>query len=401
MPRAKLAIVATHPVQYYAPWFAYLAEHLDLELRVFYLWDFGVVPQKDPGFGVAIAWDVPLLEGYAHEFVPNRSSRPGTERFSGLWNPALRSRLLQFGPQAVLLTCYNYASIARLLPQWDGGTPLLFRGDSHRLVPRSGIAAELKSRIVARVFRRFAAMLYVGIANREYFLMHGVPPEKLFRSPHAVDNRRFLDARSAAQAQARDWRGALGIPADFRVILFAGKFERKKKPLDLLRAFQCARLERTALLFVGDGALEGEMRALAAGGPPVFFAPFQNQASMPRVYAAADLLVLPSQGAGETWGLAVNEAMCLGRPAIVSNHVGCAQDLVLPDETGLVFPAGNVEVLAEALQRALADPARLRTWGENANRRVRQFGYRQATDGLVAALLSVGVAASRQGTEPA
>ncbi len=57
--RAKLAIVATHPVQYYAPWFAHLAAELDVELRVFYLWDFGVATKRDPRFEVDIAWDVP------------------------------------------------------------------------------------------------------------------------------------------------------------------------------------------------------------------------------------------------------------------------------------------------------------------------------------------------------
>ena len=131
-----------------------------------------------------------------------------------------------------------------------------------------------------------------------------------------------------------------------------------------------------------------EMRRLATGGK-VFFAPFQNQSAMPRVYAAADLLVLPSES--ETWGLVVNEAMCMGRPAIVSSRVGCAHDLVVPEETGLVFPAGSIDALVEAIRYAFADEARLRYWGENANRKIRQFGYRQASDGLVTALRSLGL----------
>jgi|CXWL01.1.fsa_nt_gi glycosyltransferase involved in cell wall biosynthesis len=393
MPRAKLAIVATHPIQYYAPWFAYLADCLDLDLRVFYLWDFGVVARQDPGFGVAVAWDVPLLEGYSHEFVQNLSPRPGTNGFFGLWNPGLRDRLLQFGAQAVLLTTYNCASVAHLLLRWMGRSePLLFRGDSHRLVPRSGFGAEAKRRIVAAVFRRFAAALYVGAANRAYFRLHGTPAEKLFYSPHAVDNQRFFSARQAAEADARAWRASLGIPEHSRVILFAGKLDQNKRPLDLLRAFQRAHPDRSALLFVGDGPLQPELRAAAAGVPSVFFAPFQNQSSMPRVHAAANVLVLPSES--ETWGLVVNEAMCLGRPAIVSSHVGCAHELVLPNETGLVFPAGDVVALGEAIRTALDDEARLRSWGENAARRVREFGYRQATDGLVAALQSVGIPAN-------
>jgi glycosyltransferase involved in cell wall biosynthesis len=106
---------------------------------------------------------------------------------------------------------------------------------------------------------------------------------------------------------------------------------------------------------------------------------------MPRTYAAADVFVLPSYGRDETWGLAVNEAMCLGRPVIVSSHVGCGPDLVRPEVNGLVFPAGEVAALAGALRKALADPARLKTWGRQSREIIRSYDYAQATRGLQAA----------------
>ena len=68
----RLALVTSHPIQYYAPWFRQLAARPGLDLRVFYLWDFGVTDQRDPRFGTEVRWDVPLLEGYAHEFVPKK-----------------------------------------------------------------------------------------------------------------------------------------------------------------------------------------------------------------------------------------------------------------------------------------------------------------------------------------
>ena len=103
---------------------------------------------------------------------------------------------------------------------------------------------------------------------------------------------------------------------------------------------------------------------------------------MPRTYAAGDVLVLPSSGPGETWGLCVNEAMCLGRPAIVSTHVGCAADLVTHEETGLVFPAGDTTALAGAIRRVCADPDARARWGEAATRRVQEYSYAAATRGL-------------------
>lgn len=378
----RFAIVTSHPVQYYAPWFRFLAEVPGLDVRVFYLWDFGVSGKTDPTFGVPVTWDVPLLDGYAHEFVSNVSRRPGTHHFWGLNNPDLPARLSRFDPSAVLCIGYNYATFARLLlarPQY----PLFLRGDSHRLVPPTGIKARVKAAVLRRVFRRFAGFLYVGQANRDYYRLHGVPDDRLFFSPHAVDGARFSDDRERVERAAAEWRRDLGIAPDDRVVLFAGKFEAKKRPLDLLAAFRRAALSRTALLFVGSGPLESELRRAAEGVGSVYFAPFQNQSQMPRVYAAADLLVLPSVGAGETWGLCVNEAMCLGRPALVSSHVGCGPDLVTPGETGWVFPAGDVSELADRLTQACADGARLRRYGAAAYERIQRYSYTAATDGVL------------------
>lgn len=80
----KLAIITSHPIQYYAPWFRHLAGATDFSSRVFYLWDFGVNQQMDMGFKQLIQWDIPLLTGYDYEFVPNMSSNPGTHHFWGL-----------------------------------------------------------------------------------------------------------------------------------------------------------------------------------------------------------------------------------------------------------------------------------------------------------------------------
>ena len=79
---------------------------------------------------------------------------------------------------------------------------------------------------------------------------------------------------------------------------------------------------------------------------PAQFEGFRNQTELPACYAAADYLVLPSDG-GETWGLVVNEGMACGLPGIVSNAVGCAPDLIEEGVTGYEFPLGAVDVLAD------------------------------------------------------
>ena len=383
----KLAIITSHPIQYYAPWFRYLANTKDLSIKVFYLWDFGVTKQIDPDFKQVVQWDIPLLSGYDYEFVKNVSSDPGTHHFWGLQNPSLVSSVREYNPNAVLLMNYNFASLYRFLWTWNTRkVPLLFRGDSHNLRSVTGVKTWAKRQFISQIYQRFAGCLYVGKANYEYFRYHKVKSENLFLSPHAVDNDRFLTQAETAKQQAIIWKEELGIPQNHAVILFAGKFENKKRPTDLLKAFLQAKLSQVSLLFVGAGSLEDELKSQALNHRNIYFAPFQNQSLMPRTYAAADLVVLPSYGTHETWGLVINEAMCLGRAAIVSSHVGCAQDLVHPFKNGLIFSAGNITALTESLESALSDKKRLQKWGEESLKIISNYSYSQATDGLLLAL---------------
>ncbi|MGL5080767.1 MAG: glycosyltransferase family 4 protein [Microcoleaceae cyanobacterium] len=391
----KIAIITSHPIQYYAPWFRYLTQETDLDIKVFYLWDFGVTQQTDQGFQQSIQWDIPLLEGYSHEFIPNVSSDPGTHHFWGFQNPTLLSKVKDYKPDAVLLMCYNYASLYHFIWSWKSQkSPLIFRGDSHRLLPRKGAKEWVRRQLISWIYQRFSAYLYVGRANYDYYLYHNVAPQNLFFSPHTVDNQRFIVRREEAIKQAKIWKQQLGIPENHQIILFAGKFESKKRPLDLLQAFLKANLAQVALLFVGSGTLENELKSQAAAHSNVYFAPFQNQSQMPRTYAIADVFVLPSWGGWETWGLAINEAMCSACPVIVSDHVGCAKDLVHPYRNGLVFPAGDVAQLSICLQESFSNVNRLNQWGNESQKIISHYTYEQATHGLQEALASLKFLAS-------
>lgn len=391
----KLAIITSHPIQYYAPLFRHLAKIPDLSLKVFYLWDFGVTQQVDSGFKQAIKWDIPLLTEYDYEFVPNLSSNPGTSHFWGLQNPSLLQQVRAYNPDAVLLMNYNYISLYHFLWHWNRRqAPLLFRGDSHRLVSRTGFKNWAfknwaRRKFISLIYTHFDTCLYVGKANYDYFRYHSVPSENLFFSPHAVDNDYFFAQTEEATRQARLWKQELGISENHSVILFAGKFRSVKRPLDLLQAFLQADLPQVSLLFVGSGPLESELLSQAADHPHIYFAPFQNQTLMPRTYAIADLIVLPSYS--ETWGLVINEAMCMSRPAIASTHVGCTQDLIHPYRNGLIFPAGDVSALAACLKETFSDRERLKIWGEESRKIVTNYSYEQTTQGLKQALNSLGI----------
>lgn len=384
----RLAVVLSHPVQYYSPWFRWLAAHAGLKLRVFYLWDFGVVPTTDPQFQTTVKWDIDLLDGYEHEFVPNRSSDPGTHHFRGLDNPGLCARISNWGADAILLFGYNWLSMQKVI-WWARRRriPLVFRGDSHLL--GRGAPNLLRRLLLGAMFRQFSACLYVGQANRNYLRTLGVPEDRLHFAPHAVEGARFDPADERVLATAREYRRQLPL-ADRRVLLFAGKMHPRKQPVPLLRAFLQVADSRHALVFVGDGVDGPELRKIAAERPDacVRFLPFTNQSTMPAVYSMADVFCLPSEGYYETWGLAVNEAMHMGLPCIVSDLVGCQSDLVLPGRTGWVFAASDHSSLAAQVGAALTIPsAELRKMGMQAKALVDDgYNYEQAAKGLLAGL---------------
>jgi len=320
-----------------------MAQRPDFEIKIFYTWHAAQKAQFDHGFGREVAWDIPLTEGYAWEAVPNVSRRPGTDHFQGLQNPSLVERILAWKPDAVHLTGYAYRShLLALRALARRGIPVLFRGDSHLLdEQRKGPRWWIKRLLLTKIFSWPAAFLCVGRANRDYYRAFGVPEQKLFDCPHSIEIARFAEPENEWEQQARAWKEQLQISPVTRVLLFAGKFEDKKRPLPLMKAFLQCDLPDAILLMVGDGEYDQAVRDLAGQYPARFrVLPFQNQSRMPVVYRLADLVILPS-AYGETWGLAINEAFACGRPALVSSRVGCHLDVILPGQNGLVFLADD------------------------------------------------------------
>jgi glycosyltransferase involved in cell wall biosynthesis len=390
----RLAVVLSHPIQYYSPWFRWIRSRTQVEFRVFYLWDFGLARRHDPHFGTSFEWDVDLLSGCESEFVPNSAKRPGAEHFLGFNNPDITKRLSDWRPQAVLLFGYKWATHLRVIA-WatTHRIPLMFRGDSHLLgrnVPPFRVRVALRM-----LYSRFASFLCVGAANRQYFEAFGVPSRKIFFAPHSVDATLFDGGDGAHHEAARQLRAKLGIRADTTVVLFAGKLVAAKQPRELLEAFQRLNIDNSALVFVGDGAEKEKIQIIASeyvGNAKVYFLPFANQTEMPSRYLLADLFVLPSRGLYETWGLAVNEAMHMGIPCMVSNLVGCQRDLVTHGTTGWVFDPVKEDSLAAVLSEAIGDlrsDSRRLAIVDAVKARISGYTFEKTTEGLLAALASL------------
>jgi glycosyltransferase involved in cell wall biosynthesis len=353
--RPRISIIASHPIQYQVPLFRALSQAADL--RVFYAHRQSPEQQAQAGYGVTFDWDLDLFDGYVHEFLNNRARRPSTDSFYGCDTPDVARVLAAERFDAVITMGWylkSYVQTVRACKRL--GMRVLVRGDSTLGNGQGFVKRSLKDLLYPPLLAKFDGFLVVGRRARFYLEHFGITQDRMYWSPHAVDNERFSAGARATKHERGKVRRSLACRRGEFLVLFVGRLVPSKRPLDLVNAL--ALLRRDGLtargVFVGHGELceEIESRGTALG-VPLTMAGFKNQSELPSIYASADVLVLPSSL--ETWGLVVNEAMACGTPAIVSDAVGCADDLINPGETGDRYPVGDVLSLASAIGSLISD----------------------------------------------
>jgi glycosyltransferase involved in cell wall biosynthesis len=367
----KLAIVSTHPIQYYAPVFQRLAN--EIQLKVFYTEGKNRNHKFDHGFKRSVAWDIPLLDGYDHEFLENIAKDPGTHHFKGIINPSAIQRINNYQPDIILVYGWGWSSHLNIIRKFHKNKIVCFRGDSTLLDNRISLKNLLRRIFLTWVYKHVDVAFYVGQANKAYFESNGLKENQLIWAPHSIDNNRFS---AQLNNKAIEIRTELGIKEDEILILFAGKLEEKKNPMLLLNAFAKLNQPSTHLLFVGNGNLEQQLKeeGQKLKLEKLHFLDFQNQSIMPSIYQATDIFCLPSKGPGETWGLAVNEAMAAGKSILVSDKVGCAIDLVTP-EVGYIFRSEDLNDLEQKLIALTKTKAKLKQMGKSAFEQIQNWSF--------------------------
>lgn len=369
--RFRLAILCTHPIQYYAPVFQLLALEKNIDLKVFYSLgrpnDF-----KDKGFDKKIEWDIPLLQGYEYTFLNNSAKYVGSHCFTGVKNPEIISVLETYNADAILVYGWSYHSHLKVMRHFYRKTKIWFRGDSTILKPKPFWKTILRKQFLKLIYRNVDVAFYVGERNLQYYLANGLKDKQLVFSPHAIDNDRF------SQLGENDFsiRRLFNISETDVAVLYAGKLEDIKNPFLLLNAFIKLNRINAHLIFVGNGKLEEKLkqgRSDAINPENIHFLDFQNQSKMPSIYQDCDLFCLPSHS--ETWGLSVNEAMAAGCPVIVSDKVGCAIDLIEESSSGWIFRSNDEHDLLIKLKQAVSDRKTLTKMGVYAKEKIENWSF--------------------------
>jgi glycosyltransferase involved in cell wall biosynthesis len=383
----RVAIVASHVIQYQAPFYRLLAADPEIDLTVLYLSDAGARTYLDEDMKTSLQWDVDLLDGYPHRFLRNlvRDTNRGWTRHV---NPAIVPALARgkFDMVIFMLGWGSLSALAGIVACRVARVPFFLYGDSSFPPPERGVRARIRSGFLRTLFGMTTGFLVSGVLNADYYAHYGAPRERMFLLPWAVDNQRFAAAAAMSVDERAALRARLGIGRDKLVIVFSAKLVERKDPMTLLRAFETMQhRDRAALLFLGDGELRAPLETYARERKlNAVFAGFVNQSELPKHYAIADVFVLPSTF--EPRGAVINEAMACGLPVIVTDRCGSIGDIVVKDQNAFVFPAGDAAALARDLDRLATDETLRSAMAQRSREIIADWTFERGVSGVKSAL---------------
>ena len=388
--KIRFAILASHPIPYYVPYYRALAKYSDLEVCAFFASRFGLDKTLDPGMGIELAWRTDLLSGYEHAFLPGAESIKKLS-FRDVDNPGVGQALAGFRPDVVLLHGYTMMTMLRALV-WCrvNGVTTLMISDSSLHSGTTPLMRALKRALLPTVFRQFSAFLCVGDRNEAYVRAFGVPAERTFRVPNVVDEG-FWKFRERRDQERPRVRAELEIGKDDLLVLYVGKLIGRKRPGDLLDALAQLRsmpgARSVRVVFAGDGAQRAELERKATNlALPARFLGFVNIDVLPRYFCAADVLAHPAEI--ETFGVITIEAAILGLPLVLSDHVGAIgpTSIARPGDNALIYPCGDTAALATSLRRLADGPETLARMAAASLRISEELDARMAVRGTLAAV---------------
>ncbi len=371
----RVAVITEIPTPYRQPVFDLLKLSKEIDVHFFFLNE----SQKDRYWKLSVkdhhsttvlkGWQI-CVEGY-HTIhlnfgVSNALIKPGFDLFviGGYAQPAL---------WRVLWHC------------WKTHTPYMMITESHLGKRRSGLVRALKSHFVRKVYSRSCANLVMGAQAKEYVSQYGASPSNIFMFPNTIDGPSYSKQVDSERQNMVVLKQEWGV-SEGKVILFVGALHRRKGVDLLIESFASLRqnLRDVSLVVVGRGQLEYELKERVRKlnlEKAVVFAGFVQPEDLPKVYACADLFVLPSLE--EPFGAVVCEAMAAGLPIIVSDAVGAAKDFVKPNENGMIVPQGSLSSLTSALLELLKDQTKMRGMGQRSKEIMKEWTHLRLAKSLV------------------
>ena len=230
----------------------------------------------------------------------------------------------------------------------------------------------IKSIVYPPFFRKVDLFFPGGKKQAGYIASYGVKNERIVPVNMTVDVTAIQNYISKkTEKESLCLKKHYCIPACDIIFYYAGRLVQGKGLKDLIASFNAAGLAAATLVIAGEGDLKTWLEEVCKHNPKIIYAGYLRASKLLDVYHMADVFVFPSYK--DAWGLVINEAMAAKLPVIVSDAVGCVEDLVIEGETGLIIKAGDVSALENAMIRLAKSPIERMQMAHAGSRKISEW----------------------------
>lgn len=364
-----LVILDHFPVGYKVGIWKQLNSTFKINFKVVFFNDYVFNNHYDKGFNVIRKYDKSLLNGFE------------SIQYKNLF------RLLYIikDSKIILLHGYNlklnwivllFSKIVKTKIIWRGESNL--RGNEDKNI----LKQKIKKYLLTFFFNNCHAVLYSCNGNKDFLKFYGVNKNKLFFIPCAVDNKFFQNQKTKILKSQNLSRKIIGIDNDDLVILFVGRFTKRKRPLDLLKVLKKLNNSKISAIFIGDGPERKNMENFAiTNNIKAKFTGFINQAEVIKFYILADLKVLLSDY--DPSPKVLNEAMNFSLPVIVTDIIGTARDLVKNGGNGYLVKVGNINDISNKIKYLNENRKMIKKMGSQSLKIVNNWNFEEDAKNII------------------
>lgn len=389
--KKNLAIFALHPIPYLSPIFKEFnifqnRTSSKYDLTVFYGNDYSKKNVYNKEFKSYIKQDNKLLNGYNYIFLKNYPLSRKDSFFYRV-NPSIIYELYNKKFDAILIHGYNtFTSWLILLISKLYRIKIIFRGEVIDTKHKSQfpVIKSIKNILVKIFLNNCDAIMYSCRGNKDFLSNRLLKEKKMFFIPCAVDNEFFKNQYIKNKPKSVEFKLKNNIDIKDLVIVFSGRFTRRKRPMDILKAVSLIPNKNITLVFLGDGPLMGKMKIFSSlHGIKSIFTGFLDKHEISRYYSIADLFLMLSEY--DPSPKALNEAMNFNLPIIASRGIGTCDDLVDENKNGYIIDVGDFKSLSKKIDLLNNNRDKLIKYGNHSSNKVLSWNFEEDVKSIIRA----------------
>lgn len=231
--------------------------------------------------------------------------------------------------------------------------------------------------IIKILIRNSDYLISAGTRSKKYLLKLGARLKNICTAYYTVDTDRFINKIKSLRKKQGLIRKKYNINKKTMLVLFVGGFIKRKGVLELLHMAKLLQSHPLVFMLVGFGPLQGYIEKFINQNDlkNIINVGYVENNKTPSYYMDADVFILPSLE--DTWGLVVNEAMCAGKPVIVSKYAGCSDDLVKNGINGYLIDPSNIKKNSQLIQSLINNNNKLKNMGKESFSIINKFNLDQ------------------------